>query len=211
MKRAITTAVLAVGCGGARTQPATVRCPEPAPAATATKPPAWSGLISARPAKTAPPELAQFGRLVGTWRCVVEWRQPDGTFARRDQPSTWTWFYSLGGRAIQDVFEPASGVVGTNLRIYNPETRAWEIRWVTGALTDFRTLTAKAVGDTMVLRGEAPATAKFGAHARKLTFFDITDDSFEWTYEATRSGTETGWQVYQRLHCTKTAGVPPLI
>lgn len=208
-------AVALTACGGAQAGtppvPATQMEPEPAPVAQPPPAPpaplAFRGLIAAEPADDAPAELAQFGRMVGVWSCTSEQIQQDGTFAPGTTTATWTWFYTLGGRAVQDIWETGASV-GTNLRVYDPETDSWEIQWVASSLVHFQLITARAVGDTVVMHGEAPAGGGFPAHARRITFFDITDDRFEWKYEATKSGTDTGWSEFSRLHCTKVNADP---
>jgi hypothetical protein len=209
---------LAAGCGSSTAVAPAPDCPEPPAAVAKPAPPPpvapprvhWPALIAAKPAKAAPPELAEFGRLVGVWKCIGERRDKDGTWVKSAEPSTWTWFYSLGGRAVQDIFEPAvgGGAVGTNVRIYDPQARAWEIQWVTGALSYFERITARREGETMVLRGEVTRSAQVPPHARKITFFDIGPDAFEWKYEATRPKTDKGWQEFSRLHCKRTSTDP---
>lgn len=219
MELRVVAALLVVGCS-APAKPVTAPAPAaetgtaaaaaPAEAAEPPEPFYWPALIGEKPAKAAPPELAEFGRLVGVWSCVGERRQADGTFKGSGEASTWTWFYTLGGRAVQDIFEPAGGgPVGTNLRIYDPETKSWEIRWVTGALNYFERITAKARGDDIVMRGEVTRSKQFPPHARKITFSAITGESFDWTYEATKPGGDSGWQVAARMRCTRTSSRLP--
>ena len=162
---------------------------------------AWPALLASEPADGAPEGLAQFGRLVGTWECTSEQRQQDGSFAAGPNTASWTWFYTLGGKAVQDIWEPAQGAVGTNLRIYDAASDSWEIQWATGAVGHFERITAKADGDKVVMHGEVDATAALPAHRRRITFFDISADAFEWKYEATKPGGDSGWTEYSRLHC----------
>ena len=192
------------GCGGTAAPhpavgPANPTAQPPAPA----EPKEWPALRSEAAASDAPAGLNQFGRLAGTWACTTEQRQPDGTWKAGPGTATWTWFYTLGGLAVQDIWEPVTGAVGTNLRVYDAAEDAWQIQWVTGALTKFQHITAKADGENIVMHSDAPAAGPIPAHASRTTFFDIAADKFEWKYEATKLGTDTNWTEFSRLHCSK--------
>jgi hypothetical protein len=210
-------ALALVGCASTPTTATAVAPSDPSPtpaevptpaAVPEAKPFEFPGLITAEPATDAPAGLAQFGRLVGVWTCASEQVQPDGSFKPGASEATWTWFYTLSGHAVQDIWEPVGGAVGTNLRVYDPDNDTWEIQWVTGSLVHFQLITARAVDDTVVMHGDAPAAGGFPAHARRITFHGITEGSFDWKYEATKSGTDTGWSEFSRMHCTKTQAEP---
>lgn len=195
-------------------------CPKPAattrPAATTSTPsaipatPTWQDrvakrMLGDRPAKDAPAGLAQFGQLVGTWTCTSTKRNAKGGFDTLPGQSTWSWFYTLDGRAILDVFEPPKGsaaAVGVNLRVYNENTNTWQLAWTTGALKAIDGFTAKAEGDNVVMRGERAARAPFPAHSARITFHNISATSFSWVYEATAPG-GSAWKPFSRIQCTK--------
>ena len=52
------------------------------------------------PHPDAPPELLQFGFLIGPWNCDMDWLQTDGT--RAQGQGTWTGRWMMDGWAIQD-------------------------------------------------------------------------------------------------------------
>ncbi len=177
------------------------------PAAVAEQPtagPDISGAVTFEADTSTPAGVReQFGRFVGVWRCQGETRQPDGTFKPGPGGARWTFFYTLGGQAIGDVYEPpqGSGPVGINLRVYRPETNDWVLSWTTPKLQRYDHFEARQEGETLVMRGEIAAKAPFPQHQAKITFHDIHEDTFEWRYEAAAPGTDGPWQEFSRIHC----------
>jgi len=197
-----------VGCAASPAPAPAAPSPVAAPPAAEAPSISWPALAANEPAADAPAQLAQFGQLVGVWSCSSEQRGPDGTFTPGKNLATWSWFYTLGGRVVQDIWEPQTGPAGTNIRVYDAKSNTWRIQWTTGAMSDFQAITAQAVDDTIVMRTDSPAGGKFPAHTVRITFFDMTADKFEWKYEAGAPGTDGPWQEQSRLHCTKTRANP---
>ena len=157
------------------------------------------------PAAGAPAGLAQFGRLVGRWECAVDDRGADGRWHERPDTAIWTWFYSLGGLAIQDVWEPrrgggAAAVIGTNLRLYDPREDLWRSVWTSTDDPRFELWQgAAADGRIVMLHGDA------GVAQRRIVFFDLTPRTFAWHYELRSDG---AWNVALRSLCRRIAGQP---
>jgi len=90
----------------------------------------------------APPELAAFAFLIGSWQCNARIKSPTGDWQRFE--AQWLGRFILDGLAIADEYRMTnlSGnliVLGTNIRSYDTTTRTWNIRWLnalTGAWTD---------------------------------------------------------------------------
>ncbi len=212
--RALLVLLALPACGGASTPapaapalaptaPAKPACPEP--------PPPFAALRGDAPAADAPPQLAaQFGRLVGVWSCTSEALQEDGSWKPGPGAATWTWFYTLGGHAIADVWEPAKegAPPGINLRLYDREAGVWHATWAAGNQRDFDQFTARAEGDTIVMTGERFARPMFKRHQARITFHDFTADTFLWRYEATAVGGDD-WHEVSRLSCRRV-GQPPV-
>ncbi len=212
-------ALALVGCA-----PAADVCPEVQPPAAAPSPAPAAEPVASSPApevaglpalmsfepdeNTAPEVRAQFGRLVGEWRCTGETRQPDGTFKPTPGESRWTFFYTLGAQAVGDVFEPPAdtgGPVGINLRVYDPDRKVWVLAWTTPKLRRYDQFEARQEGDALVMRGDLAAKAPFPAHTARITFSELREDSFEWRYEAAQQGTDGPWQEFSRIHCKAAA------
>lgn len=162
-------------------------------------------MVADQPGDKADPAVSRdFGRLVGTWACKSAQRQPDGSFKEQAEEATWTWFYTLDGRAVQDVWEDVKGGIGTNLRVYDPEQAKWHIAWATTGQRDLSQFTAVSAGADIVMTGEQPARGPFPAHQARVTFHDISATSFLWKYEASAPGGGTQRQEFSRLSCRRT-------
>lgn len=158
----------------------------------------------------APPEGRAFARLVGLWRAEVEIRGQDGSWAR-DGAALWAWQYALDGFATQDLWfqsiEDLSSYLRplgrpymlTGLRIFEPGSGRWRIAWAANGAgkigVDFGTLDGEMRGEDVVLTSET----QFG-HQR-ITFSEITDDSFLWTSEMSRDG--ESWTAVMRVRARR--------
>ena len=192
-------------------------CAGSAPPAEAPRPQASAdaaaiprAVFRTAPADDAPPQLSQYGRLVGTWTCRGRWAQEDGSLGEPGPPATWVWFYALDGHAIQDVWIPASGPSGTNVRIFDPASGTWHMVWTTAAQPFFDEFEARLSGDDLVMHGERRAREAFGAHRARITFHDIAPSSFRWRYEATAPSADGPWREIQRLRCERAHTRRPL-
>lgn len=152
----------------------------------------------------APPETEQFGQLAGIWECTnsafFQGRWVSGWKA------TWAWKYILDGFAVQDLWiqkeidlpPPAAGLkrdlAGTNMRLYNPQTKRWEIMWFTNANNSSTIIYAEQQGDAIVMKPEAATNSP----QRRITFYGITRESFEWKSEVLQEDGET-WQATTKI------------
>jgi hypothetical protein len=149
----------------------------------------------------APPETAQFGRFAGVWEATQVRRNPDGTWSDHKTHALWRWYFILDGHAIQDDWikldEAEGAVVGTNIRIYNPEDKQWQMAWIDSTHRRLATFTAVSDGGVMVMTGH-------NAQGRMVrnTFSEITERSFEWTQEWTADAGAT-WFAVTRIHCER--------
>jgi hypothetical protein len=82
---------------------------------------------------------------------------------------------------------------GTTVRVYNPETDAWDVTWV-GVLNHTHTLfSARTAGSDIVM----DATDENG-HPFQWIFSDITADGFRWRAQTSTDARQT-WVVEQRM------------
>lgn len=153
--------------------------------------------------------VEQYGQFVGTWTCVPSSRQEDGTQKEGKARPTWVWHYVLNGTAVQDVWipdpenSPAGASMGTNLRVYDPESDTWQMVWATETLGGFQTFTAKMHNGDIVMRGDI-AAGQFPAHLARITFHNISNDHFDWKYEASAQGDGENWNLHSTLSCDRT-------
>ena len=162
----------------------------------------FPALFASEPADDAAPEVReQFGRLVGRWSCQGESVQPDGAFKETPGRSRWTFFYTLGGQAIGDIYEPPTGAVGINLRVYDPDKGTWTLAWTTPTLRRYEHFEARQEGETLVMRGDIAAKGAVPDHRAKIVFFEMAKGTFEWRYEGAKAGSDGPWQVISKMHC----------
>jgi hypothetical protein len=151
----------------------------------------------------APPESHHFGRLVGEWK-ITDW-SIDAQGKRQDGPgANWNFYWILGGSAIQDDWispgydkpVPEKGrQFGTNIRIYNPKSKLWEMAWMSNSGAKLDTFKANGTEKEMVMRGV------YNGAETKITFYDIETDQFSWKMEKLQ-GTEQ-WKVVYRIEAKR--------
>lgn len=167
-----------------------------------------SALLSEKRNPEAPAGIEQYGQFVGSWNCVPTARQEDGSQKDTDSRPTWVWHYALNGHAVQDVWipdpenSPPGSAMGTNLRVYNAEKDEWIMVWTTETLGQFQTFKAKMQGANIVMRGDIEA-GPHPPHLARITFHNITDDHFDWKYEASAPGDGENWQLHSTLACDR--------
>jgi hypothetical protein len=149
----------------------------------------------------APVETELLGQLVGTWDAAQSVINRDGSWGEETH-SIWKWYYILDGHAIQDDWITIDSlkkknVTGTNIRIYNPEENEWHMAWIDKTNRRLATFTAVNDNGTVVMDG----TNAKGRYI-KNTFFNITDNEFDWKQEWTFNEGET-WIVVAKIHCTR--------
>jgi len=160
----------------------------------------------------APAQLAHMAPLIGHWD-MRDWsRNADGEWVE-GPGADWTFWWALDGYAVQDLWvapgrdvavdDPAKRQVGTNVRRVDPETGAWEMAWLTRAAGPTLRFTAESDGDTIVMRSVEP---HFTGAPTRVTFYDMTGDSFDWTLERAADG-ETFVEIL-RLKGTRADAAP---
>ncbi len=148
----------------------------------------------------APAEITQFGRFAGRWKCGVNERRPDGSWRSRPDNVIWTFFYTLNGLAVQDIWASddqarASEGIATNLRVYNALTGTWNVSWTNTTEAVFEYWNGEQIDDELVLtsfRDQRPV---------KIRFFNILPRQFQWSYEAATSRAGTEFMPVMQLLC----------
>lgn len=152
--------------------------------------------------RAAPREVEQFGRLVGEWQCTTEALQEDGSWSKNE--ARWTWSYVLDGFAIQDTYVVPRvpfmnrPLHGTNIRAFNSRTQKWSVVWIQNASNTFDPpYEAVAEGPDMVMTGPR----RDGGGPFRVTFYKITDRSFEWRNEDRQP--DGSWKETFRIHAKR--------
>lgn len=156
-------------------------------------------------AKGAPAELQHWGKLVGRWAVEGESLKRDGSGWEPSGDADWDFFWAFNGWGIQDNYtspplsqpleDESTRQHGINLRIYNPETKQWVLTWLTTKSPKPSSYTAKST-DSEVVMMSVEKDAR-GNHNR-ITFFDMTEDSFEWKLEWSQD--KKSWLEVARIH-----------
>jgi len=131
----------------------------------------------------APKETMQYGQLVGEWDIDVSNLTREGDWI--EDKANWKFTYILDGYAIQDFWtKPAKAsdnetkdYLGTNIRIYNPETKKWKCTWVENGSNDLNGVWTSYQNDKaeLILHDE---TKKW-----EIKFYNITKTSFDWKWD----------------------------
>ena len=163
------------------------------------------GLQASAKNDNAPKAIEDWGQLVGNWNIVFESVDQSGN-VQQSFEGEWNWFYILNGYAIQDVFilpprskatNPDTLFYGVGIRIYDETLNKWESVWVdtSNKKLEFREASSKD-GEIVLFQTNAKG------EKLKITYFEITEQSFEWKQEVFDT-TKENWIVTQLIHAKK--------
>lgn len=149
-----------------------------------------------------------FGQLVGDpYACVSENRQQDGSWTTSPGEARWHFVYALDGHAVQDFWYPSpesGGPPGINFRTYDAETNKWQMVWATASQARFDHFDATVNDDGhIVMTGHRWTRPSFTEHHSRITFHSITDDGFDWHYEAQGMAEGSPWNMLFRISCRR--------
>lgn len=163
----------------------------------------------------APPQIQQFGQLVGVWRVEAELRRSDGSWME-SAPGVWAWKYAIDGFAISDLWYQSANnlpIYMANLgrdylltanRIFDVSNHTWQVAWMANGAgqamgADFGTFTA-ALRNGEIVMTSPPGDGPYGL--QRVVFHDITRESFRWKSEYSTDDGAT-WNTVMRLHATR--------
>lgn len=148
--------------------------------------------------KTGP--VVQFGRYLGDWNIADEALSPDGKTWSPGAGARWNFTCVGNGIAIQDFWMPnptsanPEPGVGTNLRMYEPETGDWNVAWTATKTPGFTHIRAKQdeAGNIVMLYVEPKPNPP-----RRITFFAPTEAGWDWVLELSYDDEQTWTPVYK--------------
>lgn len=113
-----------------------------------------------------PEEFNYFGKLIGSWK--INYIDNNDSFAINGE---WHFSWILEGMAIQDVIILPDYEYGTSIRIYDPDTHAWDVAYgYTGKIIQLK---ARKQDGMIVLTNVEDEN-------RKWVFAKIECDRFHW-------------------------------
>lgn len=125
-----------------------------------------NALTSNKISSALPDEFNYFGKLIGSWQ--IDYVDNSLPYAIKGE---WNFSWILEGMAIQDVIILPDYEYGTSLRIYNPNTQAWDVVYgYTGKIIQLEAIKQ----DEMII-----LTFK-DDERRKWVFTKIDNNSFHW-------------------------------
>ena len=144
-----------------------------------------------------PEEYDFFGCLIGEWN--IMWNDHLEDAEPRKVKGEWIFSRVLDGTAVQDLFivpsreerlinKQPDAEYGTTLRIFNPETMAWDIFY--GCMGEAIRLTARKVGKEIILTENTTEKMRY-------VFSDIVTSSFLWRKERMNENGE--WQTVAKV------------
>jgi len=156
----------------------------------------------------APIELMHWGQLVGQWSTIEEGLTPDGSAWTPSKGADWDFFWSFDGWGIQDIYtspplsEPLADESkrqrGINLRVYNSSEKKWILTWLTTGSSKPLAMTATSTPERIVMLSDGKDQR---GNYQRFTFFDMSDDKFEWTLEWSQDKEQ--WRTVYKIHATK--------
>lgn len=148
----------------------------------------FEALISERKNPMLPDEFNYFGKLIGSWQInYVE------TNNSRSIKGEWHFSWVLEGMAIQDVIILPDYEYGTSLRIFNPDTHAWDVAY--GYMGKIIRLEARKQGGMIVL-------TYTNDENRKWVFIKIDDNEFYWQNITVKDNGE--WYINAEIYAKRS-------
>lgn len=143
--------------------------------------------------------MAQFGQYLGDWDIQDSQLSQDGSTWTNGAGAQWNFVCVGNGVAVQDFWLPNDGGVGTNLRVYEPDTDSWNIAWAVSSSPGFSHIQAKRndAGD-IVMSYKSPIPDP----PRRITFHPAQEDSWKWKLEMSFDQGATWREVY-RIEATR--------
>ncbi len=161
------------------------------------------------PHPDAPPELLEFGFLVGPWNCEIEWPQADGS--RGKGVGTWIGRWMMDGWAIRDDFRDGfyEGFRATTFRSWDARERAWRGFWLDGRSGAWsRPLVEESTQRGLRLRTSMSTANADGQSIEvemRYHFHEIAERNFSWRQDTSVDGGVTWKEATTTIECERPA------
>lgn len=147
----------------------------------------FGALMSEGKNKVLPEEFNYFGKLIGSWE--INYVESNNS---RTIKGEWHFSWVLEGMAVQDVIILPDYEYGTSLRIFNPDTHAWDVAY--GYTGKIIRLEARKQGEMIVL-------TYISDENRKWVFVKIEDNKFHWQNVTVKDNGE--WHINAEIYAER--------
>ncbi len=152
----------------------------------------------------APQQFSDYTPLIGESKCKSITRAPDQTW-NPPYEMLWKFKYIMNGMAIQDEVLRTEAPNAGSIRQFNPDSSSWYVHYYSagGAPATLPSWGGgkNEEGDIILYREQKAPNGLDGYF--KITFFDITDESFEWLGEWTDTSESFSFPTL-KISCVKT-------
>jgi hypothetical protein len=149
------------------------------------------------------PQTADFAPLIGVSECVSESRAPDGSW-NDEVKMIWRWKYIMNGMAVQDETLKQDGLHSGSIRQFNADSSKWYVHYYASSAATSRLGVWEGGktdnGNIVLYRDQAAPNGTEGYF--RLTFYEITDKSFQWIGEWVDLGETFSYPTW-KISCTK--------
>ena len=142
-----------------------------------------------------------FGKFIGEWSLNLTITNQNGTKNRFK--GEWHFYRILQGRAIQDIWiipgltsqgENDFHEYGTTIRTFNFKTRKWRAVWVGPVQNQLFVFDIEDINDQIILTETNNPNLEM-----KWSFFDISENSFQWKSEVKIKGLDSWFTNYHMI------------
>ncbi len=149
------------------------------------------------------PQTGDFAPLIGVSECISESRAPDGSW-NGEVEMLWRWKYIMNGMAVQDETLKADGLHSGSIRQFNADSSKWYVHYYSSvpASPSLSTWEGTKTDESKIVlyRRQAAPNGTDGYY--RLTFYEVTDESFKWIGEWVNLGETFSYPTW-KISCSK--------
>jgi hypothetical protein len=148
-------------------------------------------------------QTTDFEPLIGVSECISESRAADGSW-NSEVNMLWKWKYIMNGMAVQDETLKEDGLHSGSIRQFNADSSKWYVHYYASASASPALPVwegSKVEENKIVLyRRQAAPNGTDGYY--RLTFYEITDENFNWVGEWVDLGETFSYPTW-KISCIK--------